>query len=135
MIHQPPKKCVISKPISSHNAKLSVVYGVSTVRRLARAEKNTSGWLLDSGANHHVVNDASYFVKDSIKSVDFHCTVGNGTTTVKTMGDVRLRDEVTKQTVLLTQAILMENNSKNIISLVICDGALPLRPTAGALSL
>ena len=115
----PLKKCVISKPISP----LPVVYGVSTGRRLARAGRNTSGWLLDSGANRHVVNDASYFVKDSIKSVDFHCTVGNGTTTIKTMGDVLLRDQVTKQTVLLTQAILMENNSKNIISLVICNDA------------
>ena len=119
----PLKKSVISRPISSQKEKLSVVFGVSTAKRLARAGKNTSEWLLDSGANRHVVNDASYFVNDSIKSVDFHCTVGNGSTTIKTMGDVLLRDEVTNQVVLLTQAILMENNSKNIISLVICNDA------------
>ena len=42
-------------------------------------------------------------------------------TTITAVGDVLLRDRVTCQNILLTQVILMENNSKNIISLVVCN--------------
>jgi len=100
-----------------------VIYGVSTEKRMARSSKDRSAWMLDSGANRHVVNNASYFIEDSVKRVNFCCTVGNGTTSITTMGDVLLRDKATRRTVMLTQVILMENNSKNILSLVVCNDA------------
>ena len=79
--------------------------------------------MLDSGANRHVVNDADCFVEGSVKPVNFRCTVGNGTTSITSMGDVLLKDKATERTVMLTQVILMENNSKNILSLVVCNDA------------
>ena len=48
-----------------------VIYGVSTEKRMARSSKDKSAWMLDSGANRHGVNNASYFIEDSVKRVNF----------------------------------------------------------------
>ena len=98
----------LNSPVNSNSAYSPVVrsplvvYGVSTERRLARSTKDRIGWMLDNGANRHVVNDSSYLVKNSIKSVDFRCAVGNGMTTITAVVDVLLRDRVTCQNILLT---------------------------------